>query len=386
MIPRELMSELQNAAQKYPVVTITGPRQAGKTTLAQMTFPGFSYVNLERPDTRQFAQSDPHAFLERHPLPLIVAEIQRVPDLLSYIQVLVDEKRKNGLFILTGSHQMELQQAITQSLAGRTALLRLLPLTIAELEDYGIQQDLDHLLLQGFLPRLYDQNLNPTKAYRNYFETYIERDLKSLIQVKDLSLFQKFVRLCAGRVGQLLNLNSLANETGVSHHTIEHWLSTLEASFIVIRLQPFYENINKRIVKAPKLYFTEVGLVTYLLGIEDVKQVGRDPLYGNIVENMVVIDFMKMRLNQGLDPNLYFIRDQNGNEIDVIYKQSSKLIPIEIKAAKTFHPEFLKRLKLFQKWVGKRMSKGILVYAGQEEQRIDNIQVINFKNLKKGLL
>lgn len=365
----------------YPVVTITGPRQAGKTTLAKMAFPNMTYVNLEAPDEREFASRDPQGFLAQLPQGAILDEIQRLPQLLSYIQVMVDRLGRNGLFVLTGSHQFELQAAIVQSLAGRTALLTLYPLSIAELKSFGTSFETDEYLFHGFLPRIHANNQDPVKAYRNYFQTYVERDLRQIIQVKDLSTFESFLKLCAGRIGQLFNASSLASEVGVSYHTIEKWISVLEASFILTRLFPYFENFNKRIIKSPKIYFTEIGLATYLLGIEDLKQLSRDPLRGNLFENLVVIELMKSRLNRGLDPNLYFFREHNRNEIDVIYKSANALIPIEIKSSMTFNPDFMRSLHRFKSWVGDRMSTGYLVYAGKHQQAIGDLQVVNYKNL-----
>lgn len=382
-IKREIIPELKSLAKDYPVVTLIGPRQSGKTTLVREIFPKKPYINLEAPDTRQFAESDPRAFFEQVPEGAILDEIQRVPLLLSYIQTIVDQKpSKKGLFILTGSHQLELHQAITQSLAGRTALLRLLPLTINELHTVDIDLGLDDYLLQGFYPRIYKEQLDPTKAYRNYFQTYIERDVRLLIHIKDLTTFQRFIKLCAGRIGQILNVHSLANDLGVSSHTVKHWLSILEASFVTFQLLPYYENFGKRIIKSPKLYFTDVGLASYLLDIENLTQLRRDPLRGNLVENLVILELMKTRFNQGLDHQLYYYRDSHQNEVDVIFKRAHELIPIEIKAAQTFQTEYLKGLKYFSQLVGERAPDGFLIYAGIQEQPIEKFRVINFKHAR----
>lgn len=386
-IKREITPELQSLASDYPVVTLIGPRQSGKTTLVQEIFPQKPYINLEAPDIRQFAESDPRAFFEQIPDGAVLDEIQRVPVLLSYIQTIVDKQpTKKGMFILTGSHQLELHQAITQSLAGRTALLTLLPLTISELQTANIDLNLDEYLLRGFYPRIYKEQLEPTKAYRNYFQTYVERDVRLLIHVKDLTTFQRFIKLCAGRIGQILNIHSLANELGLSSHTIKHWLSILEASFITFRLLPYYENFGKRIIKSPKLYFTDVGLASYLLDIENLTQLRRDPLRGNLVENLVVLELMKTRFNQGLDHQLYYYRDNHQNEVDVIFKRAHELIPIEIKAAQTLHLEFLKNLKFFSQLVEDRAPKGFLIYSGDQEQRIEKFKILNFKHAYKIVL
>jgi predicted AAA+ superfamily ATPase len=359
------------------VVTITGPRQAGKTTLAKMEFPHYRYCNLENPEMRPLAADDPNAFFNEFPCPLIIDEIQRVPHLLSYIQTIVDEKEQKGMFILTGSHQLDLNQAISQSLAGRTALLHLLPFSIAELEREEIKLERDEYIYKGFLPRIYKDDLDPTKAYRNYFQTYIERDLKQMINLKNLSQFEVFLKLLAGRTGQVINFNSLSNDVGISSTTLKGWLSILEASFILFRLNPYFENFGKRIIKSPKIYFTEIGLVTYLLGIEDMSQVARDPLIGNLFENLVVIEALKARLNKGLDPNLFFFRDNNRNEVDLIYKKSRELIPIEIKSASTFNKKFLAGIHYFRK-VTAKAGKGYLIYSGELTPAMDDVEVLNF--------
>lgn len=380
MYPRILAKPLKALSKQYPVVTLLGPRQSGKTTLVKQCFPNHTYINLEEPDTRLFAKEDPRGFLKGYSGNLILDEIQRVPDLLSYIQVIVDSKQKKGHFILTGSHQFELHQSITQSLAGRTALLTLLPLSLAELQAAGEALTLDQALFNGFYPRVYQDKLNPTQVYRDYFKTYVERDVRQLINIKDLSLFEKFIHICAGRVGTILNINQLSNDTGISTRTVEQWLSLLEASFIIYKLQPYYENFGKRVIKSPKFYFTDVGLLSYLLGIENPKQLFRDPLRGNWVENLVILELVKARLNSNLDPNLYYFRDSHQHEVDVIFKRGSELTPIEIKASQTFNSDFLKGLHYFEKLVSDRVNKGYLVYAGDQERTIGNIYVRNFRH------
>ena len=331
MIRREISDNLITLAGKYPVVTITGPRQSGKTTLAKEVFKEKVYINLEAMDSREFARSDPRGFLKRIPDGAILDEIQRVPELVSYIQERVDEKKKNNMFILTGSQQFEFTNSINQSLAGRTALLKLLPFSITEVKNnYGLL-DMEEILYTGFYPRIYDQKLDPTQALGDYFETYVERDLRQLIQIQNLSVFQKFVKMCAGRTGQLLNLNSLANDVGISHTTARGWLTILEASYIVYLLRPYHPNIKKRLVKSPKLYFYDVGLASYLLGIENKSHVDHHPLKGNLFENLVVTEILKYRLNKGKRNNLNFYRDSTGNEIDVIYGVAQNFLPIEIK-------------------------------------------------------
>lgn len=378
MYARTLLDELVSLSKSYPVVTLTGPRQSGKTTLVQYAFPDKPYVNLENIDVLEMAVADPRGFLEKYKNGAILDEIQKAPKLLSYIQVFVDEKKKKGLFILTGSHQLELHEAISQSLAGRTALLTLFPMSLNELRDAKIKLSLDEILLKGGYPGIYFDNLDPTKAYRNYFQTYVERDLRQLIHVKNLTQFQKFVRLCAGRIGQLVNLEGIGNEIGVSSNTIKEWLSILEASYVIIRLQPYFENFGKRMVKSSKLYFIDTGLASYLLGIQNIEQMARDPLRGNLMENLVVLELMKARLNQGLDPNLYYFRDSHGHEVDLIYQSGRELIPIEIKSSQTFNSEFLKNLQFFQDLAKQRCKQGFLIYAGEHEQKIGSFQVLHY--------
>ena len=385
MFERLITQELKMLSKGYPVITVVGPRQSGKTTLVRYTFPEKPYVNLEALDSQEMAKADPRGFLDRFPDGVILDEIQRVPELLSYIQVIVDEKDEKGMFILTGSHQLELQQAISQSLAGRTALLTLLPMSLTELYQAGFELSLDQALFQGGYPRIFKDNLDPTKSHRNYFQTYIERDLRQLVQVKDLSQFQRFMRIIVGRIGQIMNAEGMANDVGVSSKTIKEWISILEASFVIIRLQPYFENFGKRAIKSPKIYFTDLGLATYLLGIENVGQLARDPLRGNLVENLIVLELVKYRYNLGIDPSLYFFRDAHGHEVDLIFQSGRNLIPIEIKAAQTFHRDFLSNLKFFQELVGDRFEKGFLIYAGSNEQKIESFAILNFLHATKAI-
>lgn len=382
MIRRHIENEFHLLLTEYPVVTLIGPRQAGKTTLAQQALPNYTYVNLEQPEIRQFAGEDPKAFLAQYPGKVIFDEIQRVPELLSYIQVSVDTKKENGKFVLTGSHQLQLRDAINQSLAGRTAILHLLPFSIAELEENNIGfARAEDYIYQGFLPRIYDQKQRPTPAYSNYYQTYVERDVRQLINLKDLSQFEKFIKLLAGRVGQLMDYTSLAGDVGVSSNTIKHWLSILEASFIIYKLPPYFENFGKRVIKAPKYYFTDTGLLCFLLGIENVQQVGRDPLIGQLFENLVVMDLVKSFYNQGKSANLYFYRDSNGLEVDILFQQGRHLRPVEIKSSATYKPELLKSLKRFIE-LSPLMESGYLVYAGDPFSFSNNINAIRFNQLQ----
>lgn len=380
---RDLEKEMLDMAKDYPIVTVLGPRQSGKTTLARHAFKKKPYASLEDPDTRDFAAKDPRGFLENYPNGAILDEIQRLPSLLSYLQGIVDNSpSKKGLFILTGSHQKELHQSVSQSLAGRTAILTLLPLCIDELPKAVQSNVLDSYIYQGMYPRVYQDKLDPTKFYRNYLQTYVEKDVRQLINIKDLSTFKHFIKLCASRVGQLFNANNLSNELGISSNTVNHWVSILEASFLVYRLQPYFENFGKRIIKSPKLYFTDVGLATYCLDIHNTTQLARDPLRGQLVENFIIMEIIKHRVNQGLEPSCYFYRDSNQHEVDLILKRGHELIPIEIKGSKTFHPDFLKGLTYFQGLVKERAPFGYLIYSGTHEQKIQNNWVKHFSSVK----
>lgn len=305
MIPRTLEAVLRDRAVQYPVVTLTGPRQSGKTTLCRAAFPQKPYINLESPDVREFARTDPRGFLASYPDGAILDEIQRAPELPSYLQPIIDDSNEPGRFILTGSQQFEVMTNISQSLAGRTALLKLLPLSIEELSNANIRLKIDELLLTGFYPRIYDAGLKPSQALGDYVETYVERDIRQLISIKDLALFEKFVRVCAGRVGQLLNLQSLGSDVGISHTTARSWLTLLQAGYVVFLLQPWHTNIAKRQIKSPKLYFYDVGLASWLLGAEDERHIKYHPLRGNLFENLVIMEALKHRYHRGERSNLY---------------------------------------------------------------------------------
>jgi uncharacterized protein len=376
MIKRTIEPILVDLAQRYPVVTITGPRQSGKTTLCRNTFSAMKYANLEAPDIRRYATEDPRGFLAEHSGGVILDEIQRAPELLSYIQDIVDIENKPGRFILTGSQQFEVMNPISQSLAGRTALLKLLPLSLSELEQIDSPGNIDRLLFTGFYPRIHDQRLNPTQALGDYLETYVERDLRQLAAVKDLYLFERFLKLCAGRVGQVLNLQSLGNDTGVSHTTTRAWLTLLEASYIVLLLQPWHANLSKRLIKSPKIYFHDVGLAAFLMGLENEIQVGRDPLRGNLFENLVVVEALKYRYNRGRRSNLFFYRESNGNEVDLLAESSRRLCAIEIKAGATVNPDYFKGLRHFTKTVGPSWQiSGAVIYGGSEIQKRSDFSV-----------
>jgi len=383
-LKRTIETVLKNLADKYPVVTITGPRQSGKTTLCRKVFAHKPYANLESPDVRQFAVDDPRGFLAQYPDGAVLDEIQRAPDLVSYLQPLVDLDQRDSLFILTGSQQFEVSNTINQSLAGRTALVKLLPFSMAEIQTAFVFPGIDRLLYHGFYPRLWDKQLNPTQALGDYYQTYIERDLRQLVAIKDLNLFQRFIQLCAGRIGGLLNVSSLANDTGVSHTTAGNWLSLLEASYIIFQLQPYYRNISKRLVKSPKLYFYDVGLATFLLGIENETQLARDPQRGSLFENLVVAEALKYRFNQGRRSNLFFYRDSKGNEVDLLIVSGSDIFPIEIKSGMTITRDYFKGLNHFAKVFPDHIPRGSgLVYGGEAVQKRTDVAIFPVYHLQK---
>ncbi len=377
MIKRKITNELVDAAKEYPVVTILGPRQSGKTTLAQMTFPKKSYCSLEDPDIRLRAQEDPRDFLGNYPNGCILDEIQRVPQLLSYIQTIVDKTSKTGMYILTGSHQPQLHEAVSQSLAGRTAVLTLLPFSHEELKKYHEEWSAFDLIFKGFFPRLHEKKLNTNRFFNSYLQTYVERDVRMMLNLKDLDRFQKFLVLLAGRIGSVVNYSSLSNDIGVSATTIKSWIGVLKSSYIIFELPPFFENIRKRIVKSPKIYFTDTGLASFLLGIKSKKQAERDPLRGALYENMIILEILKSFYNKGQRPNLFFYRDSYGNEVDCIIRHNRKLMPIEIKSGSTFTTDYLKGIKQFQKVMGKNISSPTVLYNGKESFTTNGIKVFN---------
>ncbi len=381
MIPRKIENSLREALDEYPVVTIFGPRQSGKTTLAKSCCPGFGYVNLEEQEESELAAADPKAFFLRHPAPVVIDEIQRVPSLVSQIQVAVDADRARcGRFVLTGSHQTALAEAVDESLAGRTAILELLPLSLDELGE-GKRAATDELLFRGFMPELHAARKNPSRYYRNYLRTYVERDVRRLVNVRDLILFERFVALLAGRIGQTVNFSSLAGETGVSSATVSSWLSVLEASFLVYRLKPWFSNVSKRFVKSPKIYFAETGLAAHLLGIRTPAQLATHPLRGALFENMCVMDVRKRFLNAGEDAPLSFLRTEKGFEIDLLIHEASGIRPVEIKSAMTFNRNLVRNLEAFAR-EEPAASSPVLLYDGSPIPSFGNrnVSVLNFRD------
>ena len=377
MINRDIAEELVRSATEYPVVTILGPRQSGKTTLARMTFADKPYFSLEDPDVRVAAEADPRGFLGQMEGGGILDEVQRLPALLSYVQGMVDKDGRRGRFILTGSHQPQLHEAISQSLAGRTAMLTLWPFSLHELRSYEPAPSPFDLIVRGCFPRIHEEGLEPRRFYNGYLQTYVERDVRALIQLRDLSQFQKFLTLLAGRVGQIVNLASLSNDVGVSTTTIRNWLSVLKASYIVFELPPFFENVRKRVIKSPKIFFTDVGLAAFLLGIHTKEQASRDPLRGNLYENLIIADIVKGALNKGIRPEIYFFRDSHGNEVDLLIRENGALTPVEIKSAGTFFVDFIKGIERFQELKIKRLAAGAVLYNGEQRFNVRSVRIFN---------
>jgi predicted AAA+ superfamily ATPase len=386
MIERTLARKLLEASRRYPVVTVTGPRQSGKTTLVRATFPSLAYVSLELPDQRAFALEDPRGFLAQFEGPVILDEVQRAPDLFSYIQVLVDERDRPGQFVLTGSHNFMLLRSISQSLAGRCAVLHLLPFSLSELtgrralrlESLGSEQPrptrrprfavLD-VLFTGFYPRIHDRGLPPQDWLANYYQTYLERDVRSVLDVGDLETFGRFVRLCAGRNGQIVNLSALASDCGVTHTTARRWISVLEASFIILLLRPHHRNFGKRLIKSPKLYFLDTGLLSFLLRVRTPEDLHHHAARGAIFESFVVSELVKNFVHRGLPPDISFWRDATGHEVDVVVELGDTTVPVEIKSAQTVASDFFAGLDYFRRVSRCPEGPAALIHAGDRAFR-----------------
>lgn len=383
-IHRELSSVLEEAYRYFSVITVTGPRQSGKTTLIRNMFPHLPYYSLESLDIRSFAENDPIAFLNQNEEGMILDEVHNAPDLLPYIQGIVDE-HPDKRYILSGSSQFAMLKRVTQSLAGRTAVFELMPLSYSETKDLTADVPLDKLLFNGFYPAIYSGRNVPEFLYPAYMKTYLDRDVRDLLQIKDMMQFHIFIKLCAGRIGSLFKASELANEIGVSPNTITSWLSVLQASYIVTLLPPYFENTSKRLTKMPKLYFLDTGLACYLLGIESPEQLSRDKMRGALFENFVVTEALKQRYNQGKESNLYFYRDSNQNEIDLLLKRNTRLYGIEIKSSMTYHKDFEKALKRIDEWVKAPVDGKAVVYAGNFENTAGEIKLLNYTNMDEVL-
>lgn len=381
MIPRRITGKLKQSARNYPVVTVTGPRQSGKTTLVKSVFKQYDYVSLENPEQRALCLDDPIGFLRQFKGPVILDEVQRTPDIFSYIQGIVDEKDKPGQFILTGSQNFLLLETVTQTLAGRCAVLHLHPFSFDELNgrkgielsklgnkckriEYSPSENLFDVLFTGFYPRIHDKGLDPQDWLGNYFQTYLERDLRTVVNVGDAEVFRRFVRLCAGRSGGLLNMSSIASDCGISHTNVRRWISVLESSFLVAFLRPHHRNFRKRLIKSPKLYFLDPGLLCYLLGIRSSEELSLHSMRGAVFESFIISESLKKRADAGKEADMYFWRDSAGHEIDMLVEDGERLIPVEIKSGETFSTDFLKGIQYWRKISDKPKTPAAVIYGG----------------------
>lgn len=380
-IKRKIESPILEAAKYFPVITVTGPRQSGKTTMLKHIFPHLHYYSLEDLDTRSFAMEDPVRFLHLHEEGMILDEVHNYPELLSYIQGIVDEQPQKK-FVLSGSSNFALLKKVSQSLAGRSGVFELMPLSIEEVKgQIEYVDDADQLLYQGLYPAVCSCKNIPKFLYPSYVKTYLERDVRDLLNVKDIRLFNMFLKLCAGRIGSVFNASEIAGEIGVSSKTIQAWLSILQASYVVYLLPPYFENSRKRLTKSPKMYFCDTGLACTLLGIESAEQLAFDKMRGHLFENLIVVELLKRRLNEGKESNLYFYRDSNQNEVDILVNNGSSLDAIEVKSAMTYNPSFEKALQKVNEWVNPPVGKRIIIYAGTLEDDKGDIRLLNYRNM-----
>jgi len=385
MLNRDIENRVKSFIGKYPVISITGPRQSGKTTLVKKLFPDYKYINFEDVEKRSFAENDPKGFIYTFGNNVIFDEIQYVPDLFSFIQLRVDEDSESN-FVITGSQNFLLLEKISQSLAGRVALFNLLPFSINELANTKYEsENYTNLIFTGGYPRIYDKNLQPLEWYNNYITTYLERDVRQITNVGNLSAFQKFIKLCAGRIGQLINFSGIANELSVSYHTIQNWLSILEASFIVFRLQPYYKNFNKRLVKSPKLYFYDTGLACRLLGLQTSNQLDTFYLKGELFENFIISDLLKYKFNFSYDFSLYFWRNNQGKEIDCVIDMGMFEKIVEIKSGLTIHNEFFNNLVYWNKISETKITNNFIIYGGKEIQKRTTGTVVGWNKISEVL-
>lgn len=376
MIKRSAETTLHRLARGFPVVCITGPRQSGKTTLSKMAFPEKPYISLEDPDIARLAHEDPRGLLDTYKNGAILDEARNVPELFRYLKTAVDKDPEPGRYIITGSRQFNLLAGITESLAGRAAFLTLHPFSLQELiKSNHAGSDPFEMLLKGFYPPLYNRDVTPYDWYMNYIASYVERDVRSIVNVKDLMQFRTFVKMCASRIGQLLNLSALAQDCGITHNTAKSWISVLETSGIIYLLKPYHANFGKRLVKTPKLYFIDTGLACRLLGIENGEQLFLHPNRGNIFESYVISEMLKNRLNEGRTPELYFWRDNTGTEIDVVHEDGKDLRSVEIKAGKTITSSYTDNLETWMRYSGATVETCSIIYAGERCMRYKGIQI-----------
>jgi len=382
MIHRIISDKVTEAAQKLPVIAVTGPRQSGKSTLVRHIFPNYPYANLEDIQQRQFATEDPRGFLQNLGDKAIIDEIQHVPDLLSYIQVIVDQDKTPGKYVISGSQNLLLMESVSQSLAGRVAIFNLLPFSLEEIKDtsYALHQYEDYVF-KGFYPRLYDQDLDPVKWLRDYIQTYVERDLHQIVNVADLGTFRQFLEICAGRIGQMVNFSEIGSQIGVSYHTIHRWMNVLETSFIAYLLRPYHKNYNKRIVKTPKLYFYDTGLACALLNLQHVDDINRHFGKGALFENFIINEILKNHLHRGIQSRLYFWQATGRHEIDLLIDQGTHTVTVEIKSGRTINSDFFNSLSYFQRLSGSLPQNSFLVYGGEEVQHRSIARVLGWRHL-----
>lgn len=386
LIQRKLTSQVIEAASEFPVIAIVGPRQSGKTTLTQAVFPQHKYISLEDHDICALALADPRRFLTEYPTEsgIILDEIQHAPELLSYMQTIVDREKKNGYFIVTGSQNFLVDEAITQTLAGRMAVLTLLPLSLQELEDASLlPAKVETLVYKGSYPKAHAENVSIERLYSNYIRLYVERDVRQIKNIADLSVFQKFMRLCAGRIGQVINLTSLGDDCGINHSTVKAWLSLLEASYVIFTLYPYYKNFGKRLIKSPKIYFTDTGIACSLLKIRSAEELSEHYLRGGIIESFIIADLLKQQYNLDQQPSLYFWRDKTGNEIDCIIDESKYPIPVEIKSGKTIATDFFIGLNYWQQTTSNSTAPRYVIYGGSEDQHWPQGEVLSWQSAGK---
>lgn len=381
MIHREAQDTIKTFAAEFPVVVVTGPRQSGKSTLVKAVFPEKHYISFDELDRLELAKNDPRGFLSKYPEGAIIDEAQKFPELLSYIKNRVDTTKTTGEFIITGSQQFALLSHISESLAGRAGIVQLLPFSTRELKAARkLPHELDSILFNGLYPAIYDRKITSQHWFSGYVTTYIERDVRAVLNIKELGTFQKFLRMCAARCGQILNISNLANDCGISTHTVRNWINVLEASYIIFRFQPYFNNFGKRLVKSPKLYFYDTGLAAWLLNIQDQQHLSIHPSRGALFENLVITELLKSRFNQGMPAHLYFWRDNIGDEIDVVIDNGQSNIPVEIKSGETIPRDYIKTLKKWEKITHKK-DQAYLIYAGKEHHKTGNITILPWTSI-----